>query len=119
MCIFMVLKLFAKLGQIQTVRFNNVAIFLSFSKDMQNLNQEETTHQGSIGELDKYQQIPAIYFEQLSYDELMKNLTRFIFDLLQHDFHRLCNLIYRHDVDEAKFNQALQFNWLLTAKCRK
>ena len=110
MCIFMVLKLFAKLGQIQTVRFNNVAIFLSFSKDIQNLNQEETNNQGSIGELDKYQQIPAIYFEQLSYDELMKNLTRFIFDLLQHDFHRLCNLIYRHDVDESKFNQALQLN---------
>ena len=26
----MVLKLFAKLGQIQTVRFNNVAIFLAY-----------------------------------------------------------------------------------------
>lgn len=75
------------------------------------MNQEETTNnQESIGDLDKYRQIPATYFEQLSYDELMKNLSRFIFDLLQHDFHRLCNLIYRHDVDESKFNQALQLS---------
>lgn len=74
------------------------------------MNQEETNQQNINRELDQYQQIPATYFEHLTRDELMRNLTGFIYDLLQHDFHRLCNLIYRHDVLESKFNAALELN---------
>lgn len=32
----------------------------------------------------------------------------FISNLLINDFEKLCNLIYRHDVSETKFNNALQ-----------
>jgi len=70
-------------------------------------DEEDMKNQGEDGNLDKYQQIPVAYFESLSGDELSKRLKVFILDLLQHDFHRLCNLIYRHDVAENKFNQAL------------
>ncbi len=70
-------------------------------------DEEDVQNQREYGNLDKYQQIPATYFESLSGDELSKRLKVFILDLLQHDFHRLCNLIYRHDVAESKFNQAL------------
>lgn len=38
---------------------------------------------------------------------LQEQLKLFIFDLLQHDFERLCALMYRHDVNEALFNKAL------------
>ena len=47
-------------------------------------------------------------YETLSRDELRKRLQGFIADLLEHDFQKLCNLIYRHDVKEEKFRQALQ-----------
>lgn len=70
-------------------------------------DEEDMQNQGEDGNLDKYQQIPAAYFESLSGDELSRRLKVFILDLLQHDFHRLCNLIYRHDVPESKFNEAL------------
>jgi len=61
-------------------------------------------------EVDKYQQIPAVYFETLSHDELSQKLKAFVHDLLLNDFSRLCNLIYRHDVAESKFNKALSYN---------
>lgn len=32
----------------------------------------------------------------------------FIGELLEHDFEKLCNLIYRHDVSEEQFHHALQ-----------
>lgn len=57
---------------------------------------------------DRLQHIPAKYFEAKDPLELKKELTAFIRDLLEHDFHKLCNLIYRHDVSESKFNAALE-----------
>ena len=38
---------------------------------------------------------------------MIQQLKIFIFDLLQHDFERLCALTYRHDVNEQFFNDAL------------
>ncbi|MBN2638323.1 MAG: hypothetical protein JXR65_04480 [Bacteroidales bacterium] len=58
-------------------------------------------------EFDRFQHIPAKYFETVEIHELKRQLTIFIRDLLEHDFHRLCNLIYRHDVSEPKFHAAL------------
>ncbi len=49
-------------------------------------------------------------YETFSRDELRKRLQDFIADLLEHDFQKLCNLIYRHDVKEEKFRQALQYS---------
>lgn len=46
-------------------------------------------------------------YETLSREELKKRLQVFITGLLTHDFEKLCNMIYRHDVNEEKFNQAL------------
>ncbi len=40
-------------------------------------------------------------------DSLKARLKIFILDLLQHDFEHLCNLMYRHDVKESLFNEAL------------
>jgi hypothetical protein len=50
----------------------------------------------------------AYEYETLSRKELKSRLTIFIEDLLQTNFEKLCNMIYRHDVDEAKFNNALR-----------
>ena len=47
-------------------------------------------------------------YESLSRNELEMRLHTFISELLAHDFEKLCNLIYRHDVEETKFNNALQ-----------
>ena len=47
-------------------------------------------------------------YEQLGREELKKMLQVFIIDLLEHDFEKLCNMAYRHDIPEAKFNNALQ-----------
>ncbi len=47
-------------------------------------------------------------YELLSRNELEIRLHAFISELLAHNFEKLCNLIYRHDVDETKFNIALQ-----------
>ena len=66
-------------------------------------------HNGAYS-LDKYQQIPVSYFETLSREELSERLKAFVLDLLLHDFNRLCNLIYRHDVAETKFNKALSYH---------
>lgn len=43
----------------------------------------------------------------LDRETLTAQLKLFIFDLLQHDFERLCSLMYRHDVKESLFNEAL------------
>lgn len=43
----------------------------------------------------------------LDRDTLTAQLKLFIFDLLEHDFERLCSLMYRHDVKESLFNAAL------------
>jgi hypothetical protein len=43
----------------------------------------------------------------LDRDTLASKLKIFIADLLEHDFERLCALMYRHDVNESKFNLAL------------
>jgi len=51
--------------------------------------------------------LPSEY-ETLSREELKQRLQVFIAGLLEHNFEKLCNMIYRHDVKEEKFNQALQ-----------
>ncbi|MCE1201852.1 MAG: hypothetical protein LWX09_07105 [Bacteroidia bacterium] len=35
-------------------------------------------------------------------------IAEFVEDLLRRDFGHLCQLMYRHDVDERRFNEALQ-----------
>jgi len=50
--------------------------------------------------------LPADY-ESLSRQELKRRLTIYITELLETNFEKLCNMIYRHDVSEVKFNQAL------------
>lgn len=50
---------------------------------------------------------PAEY-ETLGREELKSRLSLFIQELLETNFEKLCNMIYRHDVDESKFNEALQ-----------
>ena len=47
-------------------------------------------------------------YETLSREELKGRLQLFIADLLIHNFEKLTNMIYRHDVSESKFNEALQ-----------
>lgn len=47
-------------------------------------------------------------YESLSRNELELRLHAFISELLANNFEKLCNLIYRHDVEETKFNNALQ-----------
>ena len=39
---------------------------------------------------------------------LHHKMTLFVHDLLLHDFQKLCHLIYRHDVNEKKFHEAMQ-----------
>ncbi len=45
--------------------------------------------------------------QHLDRETLVERLKIFIADLLQHDFGKLCNLMYRHDVNERRFNEAL------------
>ncbi len=47
-------------------------------------------------------------YESLSRNELEIRMHVFISNLLENDFEKLCNLIYRHDVEETKFNTALR-----------
>ena len=47
-------------------------------------------------------------YESLSRNELEIRLHAFVSNLLVNDFEKLCNLIYRHDVDESRFTNALQ-----------
>jgi hypothetical protein len=48
--------------------------------------------------------------QHLDRETLTDQLQLFIYDLLQHDFERLCALMYRHDVNEFLFNQALSLS---------
>ncbi len=47
-------------------------------------------------------------YETRSREELKLRLQEFIGYHLEADFEKLCNIIYRHDVSEEKFNEALQ-----------
>ncbi|MCF6169616.1 MAG: hypothetical protein L3J66_01385 [Bacteroidales bacterium] len=47
-------------------------------------------------------------YETLSRDELQFQLQVFIAGLLENNFEKLCNMIYRHDVPENKFEDALE-----------
>jgi len=47
-------------------------------------------------------------YEILGREELKQMLEIFISELLEYDFEKLCNMAYRHDIPEAKFNLALQ-----------
>lgn len=60
-------------------------------------------------ELYSYNEPTKSDFESLSKNELEIRLHAFISNLLATDFEKLCNLIYRHDVDESKFNNALGY----------
>ena len=46
-------------------------------------------------------------YESLSRNELRKQLSEFIYDLLVYNPEKLTNLIYRHDVKESLFRKAL------------
>lgn len=46
-------------------------------------------------------------YETLSRDDLHNQLQIFVAELLEHNFEKLCNMIYRHDVKEEKFHEAL------------
>lgn len=59
-------------------------------------------------EVFKYNEPLKSDYESLSRNELEIRLHSFISNLLNNDFEKLCNLIYRHDVDELRFNNALQ-----------
>jgi len=60
-------------------------------------------------ELYKYNEPLASDYESLSRNELETRLYVYISNLLETNFEKLCNLIYRHDVDESKFNNALKY----------
>lgn len=47
-------------------------------------------------------------YETLSREELKKRLQNFIQDMLDSNFEKLTNLMYRHDVTEDKFHEALE-----------
>ena len=47
------------------------------------------------------------HLAHLDRETLKARLKLFIHELLQHDFERLCSLMYRHDVKESLFNEAL------------
>ena len=47
-------------------------------------------------------------YETVSREELKRRLTIFISELLETNFEKLCSMVYRHDVSEARFNHVLQ-----------
>lgn len=47
-------------------------------------------------------------YETYTREELKSHLSFYIAELLEHNFEKLCSLIYRHDVSEEKFHYALQ-----------
>jgi len=47
-------------------------------------------------------------YETYTRAELKSHLSFYIAELLEHNFEKLCSLIYRHDVSEEKFHYALQ-----------
>ncbi len=58
-------------------------------------------------EIDTYNEPNKADYETLSRNEVEKRLHFIITDLLINNFEKLCNLIYRHDVNESKFENAL------------
>lgn len=78
---------------------NSLYKFLTFDCLIPRLMSEEMVPYG--------EPLPSEY-ETLGRDELKSRLTVFIEDLLNTNFEKLCNMIYRHDVAEHKFNAALQ-----------
>ncbi len=59
-------------------------------------------------EIYKYEEPVKGDYESLSRNELENRLHLFISNLLNSDFEKLCILIYRHDVSEIKFGNALK-----------
>lgn len=57
-------------------------------------------------------------YETLSRDELHNRLQVFVAELLEHNFEKLCNMIYRHDVNENKFHTVLQHGTLVEQSAR-
>jgi len=55
----------------------------------------------------KYNEPTKSDYESLGRNEIEIRLHAFISNLLINDFEKLCNLIYRHDVSETKFGNAL------------
>lgn len=48
-----------------------------------------------------------VNLQHIDRETLAAQLKLFVIDLLGHDFSRLCALMYRHDVNERLFNEAL------------
>ena len=46
-------------------------------------------------------------YELMDRKELHSRLKLYIADLLENNFEKLCNMMYRHDVPESRFNEAL------------
>ncbi len=59
-------------------------------------------------ELYRYNEPSKGDYESLTRNELENRLYAFILNLLENNFEKLCNMIYRHDVNESKFNNALE-----------
>ena len=47
-------------------------------------------------------------YEALDRNEIHARLKVYIADLLDHNFDKLCNMMYRHDVPESRFHAALE-----------
>ncbi len=56
--------------------------------------------------LPKGEPLPADY-ERMDRKELHHRLKFYIAEMLEHNFEKLCNMMYRHDVPELQFNEAL------------
>jgi len=59
-------------------------------------------------DLTPYEEPTSLEYETLDQSTLEERLSLFIQDLLEHNFAKLTNMIYRHDLNEVKFNQALE-----------
>jgi hypothetical protein len=59
-------------------------------------------------DLTPYEEPTLKEYETLDQSTLEERLSQFIQNLLEHNFAKLTNMIYRHDVNEAKFNRALE-----------
>lgn len=57
-------------------------------------------------------------YENLSRDELHSRLQVFVAELLEHNFEKLCNMIYRHDVQESKFHEAIGYGTIAEQSAR-
>ncbi|MDP2721593.1 MAG: hypothetical protein Q8O72_02445 [Bacteroidales bacterium] len=59
-------------------------------------------------EIEKYREPFPKEYETLDRTALEKRLSAFIRDLIENDFSKLHTMIYRHDVNEARFALALK-----------